>query len=99
MTEPISPDEVVAAKEEYLPPVVMKAWNETIAKHWDGSRAKFKQDEIVEVIMGKMLITRGDVFDRKYLTVTDIYKSKGWKVEYDKPAYCETYDATYEFSK
>ncbi len=99
MTEAISPDQIAEAKEEYLPPVVLKAFNETIAKNWSGSRSKFTQDEIIEVIMAKMLITRKEVFDRKLLCVEEVFRAKGWKVEYDKPAYCETYSATFEFSK
>lgn len=99
MSEAISPDQIAEAKEEYLPPVVLYAFNETIAKHWNNNRSKFTQDEIIEVIMAKMLIKRSDVFSRKYLDVEDVFRAKGWKVKYDKPGYNESYSASFEFSK
>lgn len=100
--KPISPDEVVASK--VIPDEVIAAFNTLIAKEWNGRNANFKQDEvIVEVIKnfkasGK-LVTRQQIFDEHYLDVEGLFEKAGWEVEYDKPAYCEDYDANFTFSK
>jgi hypothetical protein len=31
------------------------------------------------------------------LDIEDTYREAGWKVEYDKPAYCENYPANFTF--
>ena len=97
--KPLKPSEVVEKKLEKLPDEVIDAFNEMIALHWNGSYSKFKQEDVVNLILKKMDMERGDIFDSHYLDVEDIYRSEGWNVEYDKPAYYETYSATFEFSK
>jgi hypothetical protein len=32
------------------------------------------------------------------LDIEPIYREAGWIVEYDKPAYCENYDANFTFT-
>lgn len=46
-----------------------------------------------------MNIKSNIVYGKQYLDVEDIYRKEGWKVVYDKPAYCETYEPTFTFSK
>ena len=80
-----------------------------IAKKWDGHSSKFKQDDIINIILTKMnikmktnspfMLTDEYLFDNKFLDVEDIYRKQGWVVAYDKPAYNETYDAIFEFTK
>lgn len=97
--KPITPEEVVDKKKNQMPNFVFEAFNELIAKNYSGNSATVKQDDAVALIMEKGDIDRQSVFDRSYLDVEDIYRDAGWKVEYDKPAYCETYAATFKFSK
>ena len=39
------------------------------------------------------------VFKNKWLDVEEVYRKAGWKVEYDKPGYCEDYEAYFVFEK
>jgi len=99
MVKPITPDMVTDVKKELLPDAVIEAWNEVIAKNWNGKTSSFTQDEIVKRIVKKAKIKRDKVFDKRYLDVEDIYETEGWNVHYDRPGYNETYNATFEFKK
>jgi hypothetical protein len=101
MTKPISPNEVVSTKTASIPAEVFDGFNEVIGAHWDGHSSTFTQDEVVEVILQKLgdRMTRQELFDRHYLDVEPSYRAAGWHVEYDKPAYCETYAANFTFRK
>ena len=55
-------------------------------------------DEIDGEIAGSgRSLSRGQIFDRGYLNVEEVYREQGWKVTYDKPTYYENYDAYFEF--
>jgi hypothetical protein len=100
VTEPISPDQVCAAKEKLLPPEVIEAFNELIAKRWNGSASTFSQNSVINLISTKLdLENREIIFKEHLLDVEDIYRAKGWRVTYDKPGYNETYPATFTFRK
>lgn len=99
MTGPIKPEDVVARKKEILPTEVFKVFNDLIAENWNGHSANFTQDAAVERIAGTLNISRQEAFDRHYLDVESIYRREGWKVEYDKPGYCENYDANFTFTR
>lgn len=99
MVKPVSPGEVVVLKKKYIPDGVIEAFNLVIAKHYTGRSATFKQDEVVDLIVKTMGFERHEVFANKWLDVEELYEAEGWKVKYDKPAYCETYDATFTFKK
>ena len=107
--EPIKPEDVAGAKLKVLPDEVIEAFNELIARKWNGSKSTLKQDEVIELILEKFRIsptirqeevTRGTVFKECWLDIEDIYRGQGWVVEYDKPG-CgnETYGASYTFRK
>jgi hypothetical protein len=38
-------------------------------------------------------------FEQHFLDIEPIFESVGWNVEYDKPAWNETYEATFKFTK
>lgn len=97
--KPISPDEVVQKKKTSFPDFVLEAFNELITKNFHGNSATIKQDDVVDLIVSKSSMDRQSIFDAHYLDVEDVYRDAGWKVKYDKPAYCETYAATFTFSK
>jgi len=42
-------------------------------------------------------MARDEIFDRGWLDVEDLYRISGWRVEYHKPGYNETYEPTFEF--
>jgi len=99
--KPISPNEMNVRKLEVIPECVIEAFNYLIALKWTGGYAKFKQDEVVDRILSKQPegFNRQTIYDQHWLDVEDIYRAEGWKVTYDKPAYCESYAPTFEFSK
>jgi hypothetical protein len=104
MAGPITPDEVVDLKRRSaIPGMVFDAFNELIAKHWNGHAATVKQDEIVELILKKYShstsVTRRSVFADHWLDIETVYEAAGWKVVYDKPGYNESGASFFEFTK
>lgn len=96
--KPISPDEITSKKLATIPPEVIEIVNNIIATKWTGSSARFKQEELVDMIVEKLNVSKDVIFDKHWLDFEDIYREKGWRVFYDKPAYNESYPATFEFS-
>lgn len=97
--KPIKPSEVVEEKQANLPDEVIDCFNKLIAKNMSGNSSIIKQCDIVSAICKAMNIDSYVVYKEQYLDVEDIYRKQGWKVIYDKPAYCETYEPTFTFSK
>lgn len=100
--KPLSPKEVDDAK--IIPDEVMAAFNTLIAKEWDGASALIRQNEVIKEVMKNVKesganITRDMLFDEHYLDVEPTFRKSGWSVEYDKPAYCETYEPNWTFKK
>jgi hypothetical protein len=95
--KPIRPDEVVGAKEGVIPDIVFKVVNALIAEKFLNGRAVVRQSDIVIGLRAAGLTTPV-IFDRNYLDIEDVYRAVGWKVVYDKPAYNETYEATFTFT-
>lgn len=99
MTKPFTPDEAIAAKVGVIPPEVLDVWNTILAKHFDGISANFNQDEVVAALVAATGVERHQVFENKWLDVEALYRSYGWKVEYDKPGYNESYAANFTFRR
>lgn len=100
---PISPDEIDQVRSA-IPDEVFDAFNEVIASHWDGRSAKFTQDEVVTAALVKLRqrfpnMTRERIYVERWVDVEPAYEAKGWRVDYDKPAYCESYPATFTFER
>ena len=99
-TKPIKPSEVTKVKASAIPPKVIEAFNELIAENWDGSSARITQDEAVSRIMKKLKLKRREtIFDNGYLDVESTFEEAGWDVKFDKPGYCESYEAYFVFSE
>lgn len=94
----LSPDEVLEARKTAIPDDVFEVFNELIAQKFNGSYAYVGQESVIAALK-KRGHTRDTVFEKHWLDVEDIYREKGWKVFYDKPGYCESYEATFKFSK
>ena len=99
MRTPITPDDVADLKTTLVPDAVLEVFNAAIAEAWDGSVAVVQQDRVATDIAAMLDISRGAVFDLKYLNVEPIYRNAGLHVVYDKPGYNETYAATFKFTK
>ena len=98
--KPISPDEVVIQKIKDIPDEVIDCWNKAIAENWRGtSYAIIYQNAIVDKLASVMNVEHGLIFKNGWLDIENIYGENGWKVEYDKPGYNESYEAFFKFSK
>jgi hypothetical protein len=99
MTKPIKPDEVIDKKIKSLPDIVIDTFNNAIAEAWNGKESIIYQRTVAFLIANELNISEDKVYDRGYMDIEPIYRKEGWKVQYDKPAYNETYEATYKFTK
>lgn len=98
--EPIKPDEVDDRKDKAIPDEVVEVFNDLIVKNWSTSQmAVIKQEDALLAICEVMGCERHEVFDNRWLEVEHLFRAAGWVVEYDKPAYCETYPATFKFER
>lgn len=96
----------------YIPDTILEVVNESLKFNYKGGKEIIiVQDKLVNEICSKLKDTiidigngklepfdRNMLFDRHWLDFEDLYRQKGWKVEYDKPAYCETYPAYWKFT-
>jgi hypothetical protein len=96
MSQPITPKEALQNFSP-LPPEVYDSFNELIQKALNGNRAVVYQNEAADLVCSKLGISRRELFDRRLLDVEQSYRAAGWKVEYDKPGYNESYEATFTF--
>ena len=57
-----------------------------------------EQGVAVKLMVEKGL-NRNEIFNKGWLNIEEVYRSAGWKVNYDKPAYNESYDAYFTFER
>ncbi len=95
---PIKPREVAAQKKQSFPDAALESFNELIVEKYDGDSAKIEQKEVVARMVRKGL-KRNAIFDNCWLDVEEMYESAGWKVDYDKPGYNESYEASFTFER
>jgi hypothetical protein len=105
---PIKPEDITELKLNQIPDEIINAVNELIVEKWDGSRATIKQDEIINRYLSAIIsgyneedfqIKRHEIFDKHYMDFEEIYRNAGWKVEYGRPAYNESYEPFFIFKK
>jgi len=101
--KPILPEEVQAKfNEKQIDPAMIDCANELLVKNWDGQAATINQKELVALYMKRVdrrYKSRQKLYDNNGVDIEDSFRRSGWSVEYDKPAYCETYDAYFTFRK
>lgn len=99
MIKPFTPDEAKGGKVTTLPPEVIEVFNHLLAERYS-SHIEISQPEVVGLILSKMPnVKRQEIFDKNWLDVEEVYDQYGWDVDYDKPGYNETYEATWTFTK
>ena len=98
--KPISPNEVKQKRIESIPDFVIEAANNLIAKKWNGFSSTFKLNELVKesLKIGGDEVSREDLFDNHSFDIEPIFEKAGWKVNFDKPGYNESYDSFFEFT-
>lgn len=98
--QPITPEDL--KKEFKVPDFVVKVVNKLLADEYATSNSfsiSLLQDDIVKALCKEKGVKSQKVFDNGWLNFEETYNRCGWKVEYDKPAYNETYPAIFKFSK
>lgn len=95
--KPIKPGEVAAKKQKDFPDAVFEAFNELIAENFGGGSARFTQEKAEKLMVAKGL-GRSDIYKKGWMDIEDVYEKAGWKVDYDRPGYNESYAATFTFS-
>jgi len=112
MTEskPMSPEEIMENKVVVIPSFVFDVVNNNLSRQIVSlnSTVHIKEKVIVQEIIDMAAELDNEVDVVKYrsaiyvdgwLNFEECYRAVGWNVEYDKPAYNESYDAVYKFSR
>lgn len=99
-TNAVTPKELGATAGDDIPEVVIKAVNNLLKKQYRRGRSvTLKQDDIVDEILRLEEDTHRDhIFDYGWLDFEPVFERAGWRVDYDKPAYCESYPAIFKFT-
>ncbi len=95
---PIKPTEIPVAKAVVIPPFVFDCFNKLIVLNFSNGKSHFLLREIAKMVEEECK-AHNMLYNFKFLDVEDAYRANGWKVEYDYPAYCETYDASFTFTE
>ena len=96
--KPITPKDVVILKKSLIPDEAVESFNELIAENYLNGYSEFTQKKVVARMVKKGLSEK-DIFANGWLDLEDVYRKAGWKVEYDKPGFNESYEATFSFSR
>lgn len=97
--QPIKPNEIPQRQMDAIDDAVVEVWNNLIIKNFRGNQAVVYQDDAITVIQNAMGVDRSDVFENGWLEIEPLFRRAGWKVEYDKPGYNESYRASFTFTK
>jgi hypothetical protein len=103
MTKPISPKDF-AETPVIIPDQVFAVVNDLLIqkKQLGGatlSRITILQKEVVDKLETQYNFNRRDIYDKHMLDFEPQYREAGWNVVFDQPAYCESYEAYWTFSK
>jgi hypothetical protein len=97
--KPITPEELKKVEGDSIPSVVIESVNELLVEKARNGRATLRQNEVIERILQKagLEITKSKLFDKGWLDFEPVFRRAGWDVEFDRPAYCETYEPNWTF--
>ena len=99
MVKAFSPQEVANKHVESIPDCIIEAVNDLLIKKYNPTygTATIKQNEVIAAV--EHIYTRHTIFDNNWLDFENLYRAQGWEVTYDKPGYCESYEAYWEFKR
>ena len=101
-TSPISPNEVQSIKNIQIPNAMIEAANHLIVKNWNGTYANFKTKDLKEEYLSRTEfreIAEKEIYEYNYLDIENLFREVGWKVDFDRPGFNESYDSNFTFSK
>lgn len=93
--EPVKPSDMIIR----FPDAVIEVWNSLITVFFNGRESRVLQSEAVAALSQKLDVNRRVILDSKYLDIEDVYRAAGWTVTYDKPAYNESYEPFFIFTR
>ena len=97
MINPISPQEAIAAYINDIPEDFISVVNDLISKAVNpNSQKQYFAIKVKDVVAAYKAIY-GVEPNSKWLDFEPLYRKTGWRVNFDKPAYNESYDAFYRF--
>lgn len=97
--KPITPQELDATLGSDIPDVIIEVVNEMLKKEYRGRSVTLLQKDIIrEVIERDCSLTSTKIYENGWLDFEPLFEKAGWKVTYGKPAYCESYEASFEFT-
>ena len=99
MTQPLTPEQIKKVEGDSIPSVVIESVNELLLEKVRNGRTTLLQNEVVDRILKKAgnEITKKMLFDKGWLDFEPVFRRAGWVVEFDRPAYCETYEPKWIF--
>lgn len=106
---PLKPSDVsdlsLKAEIDNVPAYVVEVVNALIVKNFVRSiqAARIMQDVLIATILSCPAalargLTRDQLYAEQMLDFEEVFRSHGWKVSYDRPAYNENYEASFKFS-
>lgn len=98
---PMSPKDIENDLENIIPEFVITAVNNILKRKYrpNNTYVALKQNEIIKEIQSiNPDVSRAQIFDNKWFDFESLFEKAGWKVEYDKPGYNETYEAHFTFT-
>lgn len=100
--EPSTPKEVEESANYAIHPAIIQAVNELLKEEYIPGRTVTLLQKII-VKKAKSIckeLTERQIFDKHWMDFEPVFRKAGWKVNYNSPAWCETYfDEYYKFSK
>jgi hypothetical protein len=97
--KPITPEQAKGNIKNVIPEAIIRAVNECISEKFrnNGSFTILQEDIVAKAIKFDERLTSHIIYEKKYLDFEALYREAGWKVEYDKPAYNESYEPYFTF--
>jgi hypothetical protein len=83
--KPIRPEEVRGEREIEIPEPVIDTFNALIRQNFRRGRDTIISAEDVVGVLVEKGFDRGEILDKKWLDVEDIYGDFGWDVAYESP--------------
>lgn len=98
--KPLTPKELAGSAGTDIPELIIEAVNNLLKKKYRRGQDSviLKQADIMaEIIRLNPELKPATVYENGWMDFEPVFERAGWVVKYDKPAYCETYAATFEF--
>jgi hypothetical protein len=98
--KPVTPKELAGTAGQDIPEVVIEAVNNLLKKKFRrGGPVTLKQEDIVkEIVRLNHELNATTIYENGWLDFEPVFERAGWRVNYDKPGYNESYPATFEFT-